>query len=563
MIEKLYDFFKKYKVAIISALTIILIGVVILLIFIYFYGKSSLNTIEEKNYAFEYDGSWKVDKKTESLITMKHKSSGSLLKIELVTLDSENKYFSIDDLIDEVIYNIEKQNTNYKLLSKQEEIFTKYQFNGYKMLYETDTSQTMVSTFKKSDKLIIISYEAKNDYFDILLDSVHSIIYSFDIKEEKFDLTNSIKLNTTDIEYSDEKQIDELLNETKKYEIANNNYYVSYSIPSNFQLNSFNTNYNYFDFKDLKNGSIKMTVSIKNINIYEYFDKDDTLNLYSRYKSYKEYKDNSDFKESITKLDSDYDSYVYKNSYYYDKAITYDKDFKTKEYKKKYENIELIFALNENHILVIEISSSDLGIPEKLVNMIKINDSSNYSSYIKINKQEGFLISELKRFVDYDKKQFDSITIKIPEKYEEYEKNNNLYEERRYGLNHNEEHDTYDYEVKYQLTSNIIKDIDGQVKIIGDFSFHSPSGEYKNLTLSGEININNKNFHVYDGGYTNLGGIPFTNINRFQYYIHKKVLFYKMETGGYLIIEVSGNGKKITQEIINEVTNFTIEKKDY
>ena len=51
--------------------------------------------------------------------------------------------------------------------------------------------------------------------------------------------------------------------------------------------------------------------------------------------------------------------------------------------------------------------------------------------------------------------------------------------------------------------------------------------------------------------------------NRKRYYVNKKILFYEMSDKGNLYIEISGNGKDITNEIINELVNFTIEEKKY
>ena len=77
------------------------------------------------------------------------------------------------------------------------------------------------------------------------------------------------------------------------------------------------------------------------------------------------------------------------------------------------------------------------------------------------------------------------------------------------------------------------------------------------------MTLNGKKFKVYSGGYTNLGGILFTNTNRIRYYINKKVLFYELSNEGYLIIEVNGNGKEISDEILNEVTNFEYKVEKY
>ena len=82
------------------------------------------------------------------------------------------------------------------------------------------------------------------------------------------------------------------------------------------------------------------------------------------------------------------------------------------------------------------------------------------------------------------------------------------------------------------------------------------------MTYLSEIELNNRKFIVYSGGYTQLGGIMFTNINRFYYYTNKKVLFCELDTGGYLVIEVSGNGKEVTDDILKDATNFEVNKID-
>ena len=88
-------------------------------------------------------------------------------------------------------------------------------------------------------------------------------------------------------------------------------------------------------------------------------------------------------------------------------------------------------------------------------------------------------------------------------------------------------------------------------------------GEYHNLEYTGDFTLSNKEFKVYDGGYTDVSGIMLTNINRKRYYVHKKVLIYEMPNDGNFYIEINGNNKEITNELLIELTNFTIEEKDY
>ena len=118
----------------------------------------------------------------------------------------------------------------------------------------------------------------------------------------------------------------------------------------------------------------------------------------------------------------------------------------------------------------------------------------------------------------------------------------------------------YDYTVHYELTTLSDESV---IKTTNSVYIRSTYGESHELTYSGNMTINGKEFKVYDGGYTDISGIMFTNINRKRYYVNKKILFYEMSDKGNLYIEISGNGKDITNEIINELVNFTIEEKKY
>ena len=561
MMQKLYIIFKRYKITIITALVVLLIGICGLVIFNSFTKNSSIKKVNEDRYAFQYDTTWKLKEKKEDSIVLKH-NSGSRVTIQITELADEYRYATIDELIDELIYNIQKQNNNYKLISKKEDKLTKYEFNGYKLLYENEKEQVMVNLYKKSDKLVSIRFEANNDYFDILLDSVHNIVYNLDIKDKKFNLKNNIKLDTSEVEYSKSDKVDNVLKDSETFEISKNHYLVEYSLPSNFMRRNFDSTLSQFDFKVDDDGSMDLVVDIYNRNIYEYLDKEETINVYKNYSYYHKdgETDYSDFKETLTKLGGKYVGYIYKNSFLYNKAFKYDKDFKRQEYKRQDENVELIYALDNNHTLVMKIKSTGLPITQKLINMIKITNSTNYASYVKGEKAGNFLIGRLQRFTDYNKDKIDLITIKVPDKYEEVDKNDNIYLKRDYGWNYDEDMNVYNYNVHYELTTLSAESV---IKTINSVYVKSTYGESHKLTYSGNLKINSKEFKVYDGGYTDISGIMFTNINRKKYYVNKKVLFYEMSDKGNLYIEISGNGKDITNEIINELVNFTIEEKKY
>jgi len=538
-------FISRNKISIITSLIVVFIGLIGVLFWEKFYKSNLIKKVEGKTYSFLYDDSWCVKKKSESLIRLEHRSS-SIIKIEMVDLVGEYKYLTIDELIDEVSYRILKDNDKYKLISKMEDSFTKNRDNGYKMLYENKDKQVMVVTYKRGDKLIIISYEADSNYFDILLDSVQNIIYNFDYRDEKFALKSNIKLKLSEIEYGKGSKIEKLLEGVSSYEIFDNNYEVSFTIPNNFKLENLNTKTKNFDFEGLETGSIRLNSFIVNRNIYDYLDVNSTSGLYASYKAYKDEDKYDDFLEDITNLEGNSDSYIYKNSYKRDQDI--------------YENIELVYSLNKNHILVLKIKASKWEIPKKLIEMIRLNKSKNCASNIKRVLKDGYLIGHIRRFKDSRREKTDDIVIKLSSKYVEEDKGNNLEEERYYGLDYSTDKKRYGYEVRYKLTDNYINDIDNQIMII-ERMFKTAYGKYDLLKKDGELTVNNKKFMVYDGGYTEIDGIMFTDINNYYYYVFKKVLVYEVASGGYLIVEITGNDKEISSEIVNEVTNFLVEEK--
>ena len=557
MKHKLFELYRKYKLAIVIGLSIIVVGLIGIILFLTLGNNSSIKEYKNNNYIVKYDNSWKINSKEDNLIILEHER-GSKLSIEIIELQEEYKFSNMEDMLDELLYDIETQNKDFKLLYKEKDSITKNKYEGYRMLYENADSQAMVVVAKKSDKLIMFTYEAKNNYFDILLDSVQNIIYDFDTVEEKFDLTHNLNIETKEISYGEDETVVSLLKNTTQQEIATNNYHVKYSIPSNFKVSMLNSQIGSFNFEGLEEGKMSITVNLYNRNIYEYLDKEKSLNVYSEYKYYKTDEEYSKYTESIDKFDSDFESYIYKCSYYYDKAIEYGENFEINYTSELKDNIILIYALDRNHILLIKIESSKVAIPKKLIDMIKIDSSNNYSSFSDSTKENGMIKSVLKRHVGYEDK-LEEITIKLPEKYKEIDKGYyNIYTHRNFGLNYNEEMEIYEYDVEYELYSSLDSKLDS---LNSDYSSHKSKGEYKELEFKETLTLNEKTFDIYEGGYTDISGALFSEIGREYYYVNSKVLFYKLDTGKVLSIEIKGNGVEISNEVLNELTNFNIETK--
>ena len=283
--KKLKKIYKENTLEIITGAGVIVLGLIILIGMLLF--QSNIKEYKTDTYTIKYDRSWKRKGKNENTIKLKHKSN-STIYIEVMDLKEEQKYLGTEDIIEELLYNIGLENKEYNILQKEKSNITRHSYEGYKLLYENKTHQALVVVAKKSEKVMLFTYEAKHEYFDILLDSVENIIYNFDINDEKYLINNSIKVDTEEIKFEENKDLLKLLKENKSYDIANKNYSVKISIPSNFQMSSFDSTLGYYTFKDLKKGSINLKVNIYAKNIYEYLEKEEKFgNLYNEFKNHR------------------------------------------------------------------------------------------------------------------------------------------------------------------------------------------------------------------------------------------------------------------------------------
>lgn len=549
MIDKIMNVIKKYRVSILSCLCILIIGVLIILVSLNLFDSTDIKEYKNVNYAFKYDKYWKIKEKKDDSVRLLH-NKDSEINIQIISLEDEYRYSTSDDILNELLFNLEKQNSSYKLLSKEKDLITKYKYDGYKLLYESNDSQVLVIMGKKADKILLVTYEATNEYFDILLDSMQNIVYDFQILDNDFKLTYNLSVDTSDIEWSKNDEIKDSDN-VVEYEIANENYLVKYSVPKNFELSSFNSTISQFNYRGLTDGSISLTTNIKNMNVYEYIDKNGSYStLYYSFKNQRDGKNGySNFKESLQKMDNnDFVSYIYKNSYKYTSQWG-DSD---------YEEVILIYELDSNHILLFEIKSNKSKISKDLINNIKLNSATNYASYVTKNIVDGYLIGELKEFYNYNKDTIRFVTLKLPTKYVELDKKNNIYKSRYYGLDYNADRDLYKYDINYDLSTSV----ESKVKSLNlNYASYKNKGNYNELTYNGNITLNGKIFKVYTGGYTDTVSTSFSNYKKIYYYVNSKVLFYELEDGRCLSIEISGNDIEVSNEILNELTNFDIENK--
>ena len=235
-------FIEKNKVLLLIVLLMLLLVTLVGLLFgINTKKANSPKEVNEKNYSFQYDPTWKIEELKEQEVKLLHKKSKGELKVTIQELEEEIQYHSVEEIFDDVFYNMQQQNKNYKLLYKEKEKITKNKLNGYKLLLESDSHQVEVLFYKQGNKIVLLSYEAPHEYFDILLDSATPILNSFCLNEQKFDVTTKINLETKKITYTEEKNLVNLLNEQKQEQIASNHYLVNYSIPNSFHTTEYNS----------------------------------------------------------------------------------------------------------------------------------------------------------------------------------------------------------------------------------------------------------------------------------------------------------------------------------
>lgn len=129
---------------------------------------------KEGLFNVKYDSTWKLVNKGE--FTLKHKKTGSIISIQSKILEDNYVDTELKYLIQDIMYSIEEQNKDYKLINISDDIDSKYETYSY--LYEKDMEQVLVNVYKKGNKLIIAYYQANSEVYDIVLDSVDTILGS-------------------------------------------------------------------------------------------------------------------------------------------------------------------------------------------------------------------------------------------------------------------------------------------------------------------------------------------------------------------------------------------------
>lgn len=162
----------------IKYLLVVLIIIGILTLGLSYSFKVRIKEYNNNDFKIKYDTTWKITDKKMGL-ELEHKKSGSVISIQCKILDKSYMDTKLKDIIVDIKDSIEEQNKEYKLIN----INNDYSFNydSYSYLYENEEFQTLVSIYKKDNKIIFIYYEADSEYYDVVLDSAENIFSSLEI----------------------------------------------------------------------------------------------------------------------------------------------------------------------------------------------------------------------------------------------------------------------------------------------------------------------------------------------------------------------------------------------
>ena len=533
---------KKYIILILIIVLLVAIG--ISAYFIFNRNKQKINVIDEENYSFEYDNTWKISKKEESEIELIHKKSKSKLSINISELEDELKYKTVEELFDNILFNIQDQNEDYNLIYKEASKITKNNIDGYKILLEGENNQSLVNVYKQGNKVVIIILDSSSENFDILLDSVNNIIYSFNLNEEKYDVLSNIDIKTEDINFTKSDEVVNTLKGTRQEQIGSHYYLVDYSIPDNFKMTSYSTIMGSYELEGLpeeKNYSdrkeISLVTNIVRQNIFDYIDRNSKINIYEKY-----FEENSkDSENAMNKFRDEPLSYIYKLSY-------------TDDFSGKNEIVKIVFELTKNRLIEFTFHANNVGVPEELVNMIKIDKVEKVASTAKVEKQDNYLIGRLKELLHYPDSGTEEIVLKVPDNFTEIDNDANQFEDRYYASDYDAEKEIYGYEIEYTRVSF---DIDDELDVHKS-DIEKDKGEYKDFTEPVDVSYNNKSFKMVECGSTKKSEGTDENGDRYNYYMNEKFLFYELQNGDFLVIIIKANDKDISNDLIEKLTNFEI-----
>ena len=527
---------------------IIILAIILLLFFaflIFFKKGLKMKEYSNDNYRVMYENSWSIKTKDDDYLVLSHKKGNITFRI--IELEGENLYKDIDGLIESVRFEIESDNKDYKLVSMERAEITVNCHNGYNLFYKDIDKEVKVSVYKDGNRLVLFSFEAAKEDYDLLLYSANNVIYNFTLLDKDYALGDTLDVKTTKVSFEKSNEYQSL--EAKNtYEIADSHYYVQFEVPKIYKQDSINSKYltfKYDAFGDTKMSS-SISVNIYKKNLFRYLVDRGEYDYYSLFSSFKSLKDKKDFKEDLDVLDKDKNIYIYKNSYKDERILD-------KSQFDDYETVVIVYPLNKNHVVCIKFDNKNVPITKDVVDSVKILKTANYSSYTKSEIKDDKLVASLIPNL-YSKLE---IKLKLPTDYKEYDIKNslittNIYEERYFGKDYDKDLEEYKIQVRYKLEVNEDLAISNENSIL---DLYKKYGNYKELTKKGSIEVDGKNFNLYDAYFTKKSNTFYSKL----YNCKEVMLTYQLPNDKFLSVMIRGiNIDNISNEMIRNLVSFEI-----
>ncbi len=160
-------------------LVFILALLVITLVIFFVVRKVGFSKNEYKGtyYKVVYDDSWK-SKVNDGNLTLTHRKSKGTVEVYYKLLDNDLIDTNLEDIISDILTSLNEQNKGFKMISK---VYNNEKYDSFQVMYEDKDDQCLISIYKQDNVLIIVVYNNSSEYFDIVLDSVDSILDSLEI----------------------------------------------------------------------------------------------------------------------------------------------------------------------------------------------------------------------------------------------------------------------------------------------------------------------------------------------------------------------------------------------
>lgn len=530
------------KMLIRTVLVLITIGLIAYLILIFIGAQQEEKLLSTNKLSFIQDSTWSVSKKSDELVVLKHLTGGELT-IKIIELNLENEFVSLEELSQKTLKNIEEQNPSYKLIAKEQTTLLKKQLLSFKTLYEKEKEQVLVLISREENNLVVVTFKAPMESYDLLLDSVYYQINNLEIIK-KIDNVQALKVqDLKKITWQENKEFTELLNKTKEYEIAFNHRMVKYTFPDIFTLKILDVWRQEFYYKEDKSNylskKIESEVNILKTNIDYLINSDvaDSLNYNVNVLKKSKYKKAKNINVELEKINKKEESYIYK--------ISYEED------SKKNTDYYILFKLDERRTLQFKFMTTDFVLPKEIIDKINIVSNEEYAQYFFRNiNPKGYLENTLKSWVDSLKnEEYYEIKISVPKNYYEYNRGTMVDIDRKlYGTNYDEETASYKINVHYEIDDSFKYFLKSPVNIIN-------YKEVDKLTHLGSINLHGKKFERYKADYK-------ADVDYKEYSFSDTILVYEINESKHFVITINNRDGIINTDMLRKVSLLEINIKN-